>query len=127
MAYNNNLYNQQIQQFNNQFQNHLFPQPNGNVYTINSSNELSNIPVGVGLTVVLCLNEGMLYLKTIQNGNPVVWSYKLNSTEEAIQTQSSDITAAALQQEDTKYTDLEKRLSKLEKHWEDVFDERFKS
>lgn len=121
MAYNNTIYNQQIQQF----QNHLFPQPNGNVYTINSSNELSNIPVGVGLTVVLCLNEGMLYLKTIQNGNPVVWSYKLNSTEENVQhaAASTNITPA----DSTKFNELEARLTKLEKHWEDAFNERFKS
>ena len=121
MAYNN-MYNQQVQQLPNQFQNHLFPQPTGNVYTINSSNELSNIPVGVGLTVVLCMNEGLLYLKTIQNGNPVVWSYKLNSTEEAKQT----ATEVNLNENDI-LINLENRISKLEKHWEDIFDEQLKS
>lgn len=123
MAYNN-YFNQQSQQLPSQFQNHLFPQPNGNVYTINSSNELSNIPVGVGLTVVLCLNEGLLYLKTIQNGNPVVWSYKLSSTEENIQ--SAAVNEQPVAQEN-KLSQIETRLSKLEKHWEDMFDERFKS
>lgn len=122
MAYNNNYFNQQVP---SQFQNHLFPQPNGNVYTINSSSELSNIPVGVGLTVVLCLNEGILYLKTIQNGNPVVWSYKLNSTEEEVQSAATSQSQSV--QEDDKISLLENRLTKLEKHWEDAFNERFKS
>lgn len=123
MAYNN-YFNQQPQQIPSQFQNHLFPQPNGNVYTINSSNELSNIPVGVGLTVVLCLNEGLLYLKTIQNGNPVVWTYKLNSTEENVQSAAASTETPV---QDDRYLQLDSRLSKLEKHWEDMFNERFKS
>jgi hypothetical protein len=126
MAYNNNYFNQQnMQQGISQFQNHLFPQPNGNVYTINSSSELSNIPVGMGLTVVLCMNEGLLYLKTIQNGNPVVWSYKLHTNEETPLQSAAAPNAAP--QEDDKYKQIESRLAKLEKHWEDFFDERFKS
>ena len=122
MAYN--YFNQQNlgqpQQANpNQFQNPLFPQPNGNVYTISSSNELSTIPVGMGLTVVLCINENLLYLKSIQNGNPVVWSYKLSTNEQTAQIDET--------KEEEKYTLLDKRLSKLERHWEEMFDERFKS
>ena len=124
MAYN--YFNQQNPQLPNQYQSHLFPQPNGNVYTINSSNELSNIPVGIGLTVVLCMNEGMLYLKSIQNGNPVVWSYKLNSVEEKSTTSAAEAETLEVPQDD-KYDELDQRLKKLEKHWEAIFDERFKS
>lgn len=128
MAYN--YFNQPAQPHNlPQYQtNQMFPQPSGNVYTINSPSELTNIPVGVGLTVALCLPENMLYLKSIQNGNPVIWSYRLSSSE------TSGNTSAAAQDVSTdnkKYTEelenLNSRLSRLEKNWEVAFDERFKS
>lgn len=116
MAYN--YFNQQT---NNQFQSHLFPQPNGNVYTINSSSELSNIPVGIGLTVVLCMAENTLYLKSIQNGNPVVWSYSISSNDK-----SFDSAAASPQPSEPQSNgleEIEKRIAKLERKWEGMFNE----
>lgn len=55
----------------------LFPQPQGNVYTINNTLEVANIPAGAGLSVALCLNEGLVYIKSLQNGQPMFWAYKL--------------------------------------------------
>lgn len=79
MTYN---YNPSQQSFNNlQVQNPqiqpLFPQPQGNVYTINSTLEVANVPVGAGISVALCLQEGYMYIKTMQNGNPLFWAYKI--------------------------------------------------
>ena len=79
MTYN---YNPNQQSFNNlQVQNPqiqpLFPQPQGNVYTINSTLEVANVPVGAGISVALCLQEGYMYIKTMQNGNPLFWAYKI--------------------------------------------------
>lgn len=59
----------QLQQF--------FPQPQGNVYTINNSLEVANVPMSAGLSVALCLSEGLLYLKSMQNGNPMFMAYKI--------------------------------------------------
>ena len=59
----------QLQQF--------FPQPQGNVYTINNSLEVANVPMSAGLSVALCLSEGLLYLKSMQNGNPIFMAYKI--------------------------------------------------
>jgi hypothetical protein len=42
-----------------------FPQPQGNVYLVNNSLEVSNIPMGAGLSMVLCPSEGTMYLKTL--------------------------------------------------------------
>lgn len=78
-AYNYNPY------MNLQPQNHyqpiqpqpLFPQPQGNVYTINNTLEVANVPAGSGLSVALCLNEGLAYIKSLQNGQPMFWAYKL--------------------------------------------------
>ena len=120
MAYN--YFNQQ----SNQFQSHLFPQPNGNVYTINSSSELSNIPVGIGLTVVLCMAENTLYLKSIQNGNPVVWSYRISSNDKSSE-DAAAIQEPTLSPQSADLTQMEKRIAKLEKKWEGMFNEQLKS
>ena len=62
----------------------LFPQPQGNVYTINSSLEVGNIPMGLGLSVVLCLNENLLYIKGMNNNNePTLLSYTLTPFQNA--------------------------------------------
>lgn len=55
----------------------MFPQPNGNVYLINNSLEVANVPAGAGITAALCTAENLLYLKTVQNGVPTFLAYKL--------------------------------------------------
>ena len=54
-----------------------FPQPQGSIYMIGSSNDVANVPVGAGLSAAICLREGLIYLKTIQNGSPMLLGYKL--------------------------------------------------
>ena len=122
MAYN--YLNNQSQQNFSQYQSpQMFPQPNGNLYTINTSNELTNITVGIGLSAILCLPENKLYLKSLQNGNPVIWSYNLiggdsenkpiacDSTEKEYRTYFRAI--------DEKYNTIDERLKKAEKYWEE--------
>lgn len=48
---------------------------------IGSSGEVANVPVGAGLSAAICLREGLIYLKTIQNGSPMLLSYKLSPLE----------------------------------------------
>lgn len=131
MAYN--YMNNQPQQNFTQFQTpQMFPQPNGNIYSINSSNELTNIPVGVGLSAALCLSENMLYLKSIQNGNPVIWSYRLSTGEQELNKTENTVnnTTPAKQEVDytsyiraleEKYALMEERLKKVEQQWEEKF------
>lgn len=55
----------------------LFPQPQGNVYNINSTLEVANVPVGAGISVALCMPENTMFIKTMQNGNPMFYPYKI--------------------------------------------------
>lgn len=55
----------------------MFPQPQGNVYVIQNSLEVANIPAGAGITAALCPQENLLYMKSMQNGMPVFLAYKL--------------------------------------------------
>ena len=55
----------------------LFPQPQGNVYNINSTLEVANVPVGAGVSVALCMPENTMFIKTMQNGNPMFYPYKI--------------------------------------------------
>lgn len=77
-------------QTNNQFQNQpqtpFYPQaqllsPTGNVYVTNTMQEANNVPVGIGTTVALCLPENLMYIKTAQNGIPIVKQYQLTEIE----------------------------------------------
>lgn len=62
---------QQIQQ--------MFPQPQGSVYAINSPLELGNVPTGsTGLSVAICLAENLMYIKSFQNGQPVIMAYRVS-------------------------------------------------
>lgn len=61
---------QQIQQ--------MFPQPQGSVYSINSLAEIGNVPIGsTGLSIALCFSESIMYIKSFQNGNPVIMAYRI--------------------------------------------------
>ncbi|MEE3325639.1 MAG: hypothetical protein VZR33_09925 [Methanosphaera sp.] len=62
----------------------LFPQPVGNVYNLSAANEIGNIPMGSGLSVGLCLAENILYIKSLQNGNPMLLGYRLTPLENAV-------------------------------------------
>lgn len=67
-----------------------FPQPQGNVYFINNSLEVANIPMGSQLSVVLCPSEGTMYVKTLQGGAPTLMVYKIEPYEQSAPSVSTD-------------------------------------
>lgn len=102
----------------------LFPQPQGNVYNINSTLEVANVPVGAGISVALCMPESTMYIKTMQNGNPLFYPYKIvpftNEKEEQQQAevkQDNPIEKLTnqIKQCFEKIETLESQLSKLQK------------
>lgn len=86
-------------QFNSYTQYHspvsqpIFPQPSGNVYFVNNNLEVANIPIGAGMSAVLCLPENLLYIKTMQNNMPMLLGYKLSPLEPSANS-STDTTEA---------------------------------
>lgn len=90
----------------------LFPQPQGNVYNINSTLEVANVPVGAGVSVALCLPENVMYIKTMQNGNPLFYPYRITPIED----QKKENNSANAQQLDkiiNKINEMESRLNEL--------------
>lgn len=107
----------------------LFPQPQGNVYTINNSLEVANVPMSSGLSVALCLSEGLLYLKSMQNGNPIFMAYKItpydnnpnsnqNIKSNSTSSNQQDVLNALVtefQKQREKINNLENEISELKK------------
>ena len=87
----------------NQMQS-LFPQPVGNIYNLSTANEINNVPAGNGISIGLCLAEGVMYIKSLQNGAPMLIGYKLGPLTGEIEPQSQN-------DQDPKIND---RLSKIE-------------
>lgn len=67
----------------------IFPQPNGNVYLIQNSLEVANVPTGAGITIALCMAENLMYIKAIQNGQPAFLAFRLNPYTDTPRTEIS--------------------------------------
>ena len=91
----------------------LFPTPQGNVYFINNSLEIANIPMGTGFSAALCLSEKLLYLKTLQNGNPMLLVYNLEPYKNNEENNENDSIKLILKKYDERLSDLEKRINKI--------------
>ena len=99
---------------NNLGNNFIFPQSQGNVYFLNTAQEINNIPIANnGVSIGLALQEGVLYLKAMQNGNIILNGYKLSALEQINQNVESTQTTMV---EDTSNNQiLQQILDRLEK------------
>lgn len=106
-----NPYGQQTAAYNNYQIQQMFPQPQGSVYAISTPTEIGNVPIGsTGLSVAICFNEQLMYIKSFQNGNPVIMAYRVVPyTKEETPTQTSTSTAAGGAR-----NDMDERLSRIE-------------
>lgn len=91
----------------------LFPTPQGNVYFINNSLEIANIPMGTGFSAALCLSEKLLYLKTLQNGNPMLLVYNLEPYKNNEENNENNSIELILKKYEERLSDLEKRINKV--------------
>ena len=88
----------------------MFPQPQGSVYSINAPLEIGNVPIGsTGLSVALCLAENVMYIKSFQNGNPIIMAYRI--TPYAKEDEANlPVTAVKVEEK----PNIEERLARLE-------------
>ena len=101
-----NPYGQQTAAYNYQQIQQMFPQPQGSVYAISAPTEIGNVPIGsTGLSVAICFNDQLMYIKSFQNGNPVIMAYRIApyTKEENASTQTTPASS-----------NVEERLAKLE-------------
>lgn len=120
--YNNNVATPQSPQMQQQNIQPLFPQPQGNVYNINSTLEVANVPVGAGISVALCLNEGFMYIKTMQNGNPLFWAYRIepydatktNDNQVQNKKEEENPFVIQLEQYDKRFLNLEQQVAEIQ-------------
>ena len=85
----------------------MFPQPQGSVYQINTPTEIGNVPIGsTGLSVAICFQEQLMYIKSFQNGSPVIMAYRITpySKDSTVEQESTE----------TKSSPTEERLARLE-------------
>lgn len=88
----------------------FFTQPQGSTYFISSSYEIANIPTGSGVSAAICMAEGLLYLKTFQNGKPTLMAYKISPyiQEQNVVTENGENIDSNL------FSRLEEKLNSLE-------------
>lgn len=104
----NNPFGQQAPFNNYQQIQQMFPQPQGSVYSINTPVDVGNVPIGsTGLSVAICFQESLMYIKSFQNGNPVIMAYRI-----APYTKDAPAPTQAPAAEEV--NPLEQRLAKLE-------------
>lgn len=93
----------------------FFPQPIGNVYSLQTASEIGNIPAGNGLSVGLCLSEGVMYIKSLQNGTPVLVEYYLKTNDGGrAQTEQEDSQNEEVKKIYIILSKYEEKISKLE-------------
>lgn len=86
----------------------MFPQPQGSVYAIQTAAEIGNVPIGsTGLSVAICFPEQVMYIKSFQNGNPIIMAYRVVPYSK----ENSENIASAPTKETAS---TEERLTKLE-------------
>lgn len=111
------------QQFNfSQFQSQpIFPQPSGNIYFVNNSLEVANIPIGAGMSAVLCLPENLFYIKSMQNGTPSLLGYKISPLEPPTtmpEEDREDSTVNTTTEESVVQNEFQKQLEEMAEKYE---------
>lgn len=97
----------QFQQQQSRYSPPIFMQPQGNVYMIENSLELANVPMGAGVSIALCPSESLMYLKMYQNGTPQIAAYTIMPYEK----KENEIENSKLQEIITRIETIEEKIS----------------
>lgn len=89
----------------------FFLQPIGNIYNLNTASEIGNVPAGANASVGLCLSENVMYIKSFQNGAPMLLGYRLSPIEGGI---TNEDTAEIISKKyDERFNKIEEQLTKI--------------
>lgn len=96
----------------------MFLTPQGNVYVVENSLEVANVPMGTGLSVAICPSESLMFLKMYQNGQPAISAYSLLPYEQPLGNSNlekilQDITARLEKIEGSLSSQKEGKISEL--------------
>jgi hypothetical protein len=111
----NQMMNQQYQR-----QQTLFPSPIGNVYSLNTAADIENVPAGMNMSLGLCLQENILYIKALQNGSPMLLGYRLlpleggpSSSQKGEKEEISSEVYQKLEELSDRFAELEEQVNKI--------------
>lgn len=107
--------NLQMAQYAQMPQQSFFLQPVGNIYNLNTASDISNVPAGANISVGLCLSENIMYIKSFQNGAPMLLGYRLSPIEGTVTSSGNteNETAGALKEYDERIGRIEDQISKI--------------
>lgn len=94
----------------NQSLPNFFLQPIGSIYNITTASEINQVPASSNISLGLCLSENIMYIKSFQNGVPLLLGYRLSPIEGAVVSPPAEDKAPAAPQNKT----LEERIDKIE-------------
>lgn len=92
----------------NQSLPNFFLQPIGSIYSINTASEINQVPAGANISAGLCLSENIMYIKSFQNGVPLLLGYRLSPIEGAVTSPSANVNV------NTQAPRMEERIEKIE-------------
>ena len=93
----------------------IFLPPVGNIYSLNTASDINNVPAGANISVGLCLSENLMYIKSFQNGAPMLLGYRLSPIEGVITSSEAaeESTAGAFKNFDERIARIEEQLIKI--------------
>lgn len=108
---NQTSYNQPISNF--------FLQPMGNIYNISTASEINQVPAGTNLSIGLCLSENIMYIKSFQNGAPLLLGYRLSPIE-GIVTDPKPTAAVPEKDYEERFKKIENAIIRLKDYMEEM-------
>lgn len=92
----------------NQIQPSIFLQPVGNLFSLNTASDINNVPAGANVSVGLCLSENLMYIKSFQNGAPMLLGYRLSPIEGTVTSSPTEEVSASM------FKEYDERLNRIE-------------
>lgn len=107
--------NMQVPQYTPIPQQNFFLQPVGNIYNLNTASDISSVPAGANISVGLCLSENIMYIKSFQNGAPMLLGYRLSPIEGTVTSSGNteNDAAGALKEHDERLGRIEEQITKI--------------